>query len=152
MHFPEHIDTLPGVPRDKTIAENGINKGEGSRSPDDIKEFFFLKRDDVEFQFEIFFSDSAAIRLYEPWKHDHPVFRETTVDGCSGCVHYTEEPRSDPEGGSSPMGYYISRASFRLHNVLIRLSAQDNELQSDKLTNAIRDLGQMLSGAFSANQ
>ena len=149
VQLPAYIDTLSAIPRDRTIAENGKYVDDGTRSADDMKEFFYVKKGDVEYQFQLFFNEGSAIRFYESWKRDHPVFRETTVDGCSACVHFTEQPRSDPEGGSTPMGYYISRASFRLHNVLIRVTAQDNKPQSDTLTNAIKDLAQMLNGALS---
>ena len=113
-----------------------------------MKEFFYLKKGDVEYAFELCFSDTAAIELYEDEKHSHPVLRETTVDARSACLHYTEQPRSDPEGGSSPMNHYISRASFRLHNAFIRVTTQDDKPQSKKLTIAVKDLAQMLTGAF----
>jgi hypothetical protein len=50
------------------------------------------------------------------------------------------------------MGYYISQASFQLHNVFIRVTSRDDKPESDKLTNAVRDLAQMLDGALSAKQ
>lgn len=152
VRIPEHVATLATVPRNKVIAENGINKNTGDPQVDGIKEFFYLKKSDVEFEFRLCFSDAAAMQLYESGKHGHTVLRENTMDGCSACLYYTEQPRSDPEGGSSPMGYYISRASFRLHNVLISVTAQDNKPESDTLSNATKDLAQMLSGALSTNQ
>ena len=155
--MPEPINTLAAVPRDKTIVENGINVGEGSRNVEGLKEFFDLKRGDVEYRFELYFSAGAAVHLYEVEKHrpfaekNYPVFREDVADGRSGYVCYTEQPRSDPEGGSAPMNYYTSRAYFRLHNAFIRVTVQDDKAQSDKLTNAVKDLAQMLDGALNAS-
>ena len=153
LHLPKYINTLAGCPRDETHVENGFNTHVGGRQPDDIKEMFDLKNGNAEYRFILFFSDSAAVRWYESEKTDHPVFQETTADDCSGCVHYTEQPRADPEGGSGLMGYYISRASFRLHNVFIRVTTQDDRPQSDKLTIAVNGLARMLSVALaSTNQ
>jgi hypothetical protein len=148
MHFPERIDSLAAVPRDKTLVENGINVGENRRNSQDLNEFFTLKRGDVEYEFKLFVGDEAAVRSYEFWKGTFPVFRESTVDGCSGCVHYTQQPRSDPEGGSSPMNYFLQRASFRLHNLVVRVTVRDNKPQSERLTNAVAELGQMLDRAL----
>lgn len=154
--MPDPIKTLAPVPRDKTMVENGINVGEGSRNGEGLKESFDLKRGTVEYRFELYFKADAAVHLYQDEKHDrfaeknYPVFREDVADGRSGFVCYTEQPRSDPEGGSVPMGYYISRAYFRLHNAFIRVTVQDDKAQSDKLTNAVKDLAQMLDGALNA--
>jgi hypothetical protein len=148
MHLPERIDSLAAVPRDKTLVENGIHLGQNRRSGEGLKEFFTLKRGDVEYEFDLFFGDQAAIRSYEFWKGIYPVFRESTVDGCSGCVHYTQQPRSDPEGGSSPMNYFLQRASFRLHNLVVCVTIRDNKPQSERLTNAVEELAQMLDRAL----
>jgi hypothetical protein len=152
VRLPEHVDTLALIPRSEIIAENGIGKNSGDPAPDGIKEFFYLRKGVVEYQFELCFSDTAAIQLYESEKHSHPVQREAALDARSACLHYTEQPRSDPEGGSSPMNYYISRASFRLHNVKICVTTRDDKAQSERLTNAVKDLAQMLDGAFNAKQ
>lgn len=148
--LPEHVDTLARVPRSKVIAENGINKNTGDPQVDGIKEFFYLKKGEVEYEFNLCFSDTAAIQLYESEKHRHPVLRETGADARNACLHYTEQPRSDPEGGSSPMNDFISRASFRLHNAFVLVTVQDDKAQSDKLTNAVKELAQMLDGALNA--
>jgi hypothetical protein len=72
-------------------------------------------------------------------------------NGLTGRVHYTEEPRADPEAGSGPMGYYLSRADFRLKNLYVRVVTRDRDApQNAKLSNAVKDLGQMLSGALGA--
>lgn len=165
IQFPEHMDTLAGCPRDETVVENGINKNVGGRQPDDIKEFFYFRKGksefdfDIQYEFVLFYSDSAAANRYKSdtrgrWESKHyPIFKETIVDGCSACVHYTEQERADPEGGSAPMGIYHSRASFRLHNVFIHVTTQDSKPQNDKLTTAVKDLAQMLSVALaSTNQ
>ena len=81
---------------------------------------------------------------------NYPVFREDVADGRSGYICYTEQPRSDPEGGSAPMSYYNSRAFFRLHNAFIRVIVRDETAQSDKLTIAVKDLAQMLDGVLNA--
>jgi hypothetical protein len=94
---------LASVPRSKVIAENGINKNTGDPQVDGIKEFFYLKKGEVEYEFNLCFSDTAAIQLYESEKHDHTVLRETGVDARCARLYYTEQPRSDPEGGSSPI-------------------------------------------------
>ena len=155
LQFPEQIGTLPGVPRTETIVENGMNKIVGGRQPDEIKEWFNFKDGATEYTFIVFYSEVAAIKEYRRDRERH-VFRETTENGLIGRVHYTEQPRADPEGGLVPMGEFISRADFRLHNVYIRVvtlaHAMDHEKpQNDKLTNAVKDLAQMLGGAFSAN-
>jgi hypothetical protein len=154
MQVPDHIDTLAGCPRDKTVVENGINKGEGSRRTDGTKELFFLTKGDCQYEVWLFFTDGDALGLYESDKHypfatkHYPVFRETVTDGCSGCLRYTEQERADPEGGSGAMGVYHSRASFRLHNAFIRVTTQDTTSQSDKLSIAVKDLAQMLNAAL----
>jgi hypothetical protein len=150
VRLPEHVGTLASIPRSKVIAENGINKNTGDPQPDGIKELFYLNKGDVEYEFDLCFSDTAARQLYESARDRHPVLHETGADGRNACLHYTEQPRSDPEGGSSPMNDYISRASFRLHNAFIRVTAQDDKAQSEKLTNAVKDLAQMLDGALNS--
>lgn len=154
LELPERIDALAGVPRSETIVEAGINKltGREHRSAD-IKDWFYLRSGGVEYQVIIFYSSTGCAEWYESEKKDPPVFREATGNGLAGRVHYTEEPRADPEGGSGPMGYYLSRADFRLHNLYIRVVtkahvAEGEKPQNDKLSNAVKDLGQMLSRAF----
>lgn len=154
LKFPQQIETLAGVPRTETIVENGINKLVGGRQPDQIKEWFDFKQGATEFKFIIFYSETAAIKEYQRDKDRH-VFRESSENGLTGRVHYTEEPRADPEGGSVPMGYYISRADFRLHNIYIRVVTkarveEGEKPQNDKLSNAVKELGQMLSKALSS--
>jgi hypothetical protein len=152
LRFPEQIGTLAGVPRTETIVENGINKRVGGRQPDEIKEWFDFKEGATEYTFIVFYSEAAAIKEYGR-DSDRHVFREATENGLTGRVHYTEEPRADPEGGSGPMGYYLSRADFRLHNLYVRVVTKSRDKpQNDKLSNAVKDLGQMLSKALSAKQ
>ena len=155
MPFPEHIDTLAGVPRTETVFQNGTNKF-GGRLPDEIKEQFYFKKGTTEYTFIVFYSEAAAIKKYGRYS-DRNVFRETTEDGLAGRVHYTEEPRADPEGGSVPMGYYISRADFRLHNLYIRVETKGRAVegekpQNDKLSKAVDALGQMLKESPSLKQ
>jgi hypothetical protein len=150
LQFPERIDTLAGVPRTETVFESGTNKF-GGRLPDDIKEMFYSKKGDTEYKFMVFYSEAAAIKEYGRDKEEH-VFRETTVNGLTGRVHYTEQPRADSEGGSVPMGYYISRADFRLHNIYIRVVTQDQRPENDELSNAVEHLAQMLNAALKVNQ
>jgi hypothetical protein len=112
----------------------------------------YLLKDTTEYKLVVFYNEAAAIKEYGRDKERH-VFREITENGLTGRVHYTEQPRSDPEGGSGPMGYYVSRAYFRLHNVFIRVTTQDDKPQSDKLTIAVKDLAKMLNVALvSPNQ
>jgi hypothetical protein len=100
---------------------------------------------EVPYKFILFYSEAAANKWYESETERHPVYREVTKNGLTGRVHYTEEPRADPEGGSVPMGNYVSRADFRLHNLYIRVLAEDRtKPQNDKLSNAVKDLAQML--------
>jgi hypothetical protein len=159
--MPNHIETLASCPRDKTIVENGLGEA-GSRAPDDQKEFFYFRRGksefdfDVQYEFHVFFSEAAAVKWYESdtrgrWESKHyPVLREVVIDGCSACVHYTEQERADPEGGSGPMGIYHARASFRLHNAYVRVITQERTSQSDTLALAVKDLAQMLSVALAS--
>jgi len=115
IQMPSYIETLAGCPRDETLAVDGRSK-DGEKWPDDIKEYFYFRKGkgefdcDVEYTFHVFFSEAAAIKRYEShtrgrWESKHyPVFKEVVTDGCSACVHYTEQDRADPEGGSVPMG------------------------------------------------
>lgn len=156
LQFPERIETLVGVPRTETIVENGINKRVGGRQPDEIMDWFYIRKNTTEYGFFVFYSEAAAIKKFGRYS-DRNVFREATENGLTGRVHYTEEPRTDPEGGSVPMGYYISRADFRLRNLYIsvvtKAHADEGEKpQNDKLATAVADLGQMLSGALSTKQ
>lgn len=152
LQLPERIDTLAGVPRSETIVENGINMLTGRRHRSaDIKDWFYLRRGGIEYQVIIFHGNIGCVEWYQSEKKHHPVFRETTENGLTGRVHYTEEPRADPEGGSVPMGYYISRADFRLHNLYIRVVTKDRDKpQNDKLANAVKDLAQMLNVALAS--
>jgi hypothetical protein len=155
LQFPEQIDTLPGVPRTETFFKNGTNRF-GGRLPDEIKERFNFKEGATEYTFIVFFTTAAASRWYESETKDHPVFREISQDGLAGCVYYTEEPRADPEGGLVPLGYFISRADFRVHNLYISVETtahveEGEKPQNDKLTNAVKDLARMLNGAVSHN-
>ena len=160
LQLPEHISTLAALPRTETIVEDdGFNKLLGEKLSDPKESFYLRKGGDfkegaTEYRFVLFHSDAGAIEEYEYAGKHHPVFRETTDNGLTGRVHYTEEPRADPEGGLVPMGCYISRADFRLHNLYICVTAQDNEKpHNDKLANAVKELAQMLSGALaSTNQ
>ena len=157
IQMPGYIETLAGCPRDKTIVVNGIN-GDGSRRTDDMKEFFYFRNGkgefdcDVKYEFDVFFSEAAAKKMYESEKHwrskDDPVFQEKKGDSGIACVHYTEQERADPEGGSAPMGIYHARASFRLRNTFISITTNERTSKSDKLALAVRDLAQMLTVAL----
>jgi len=167
LQLSEQIDTLAGVPKTEIVVENGINKKVGGRQPDEIKEWIYFRegtsefkfdgkvyllKDTTEYEFVVFYSEAAAIKEYGR-DSNRNVFLETTKSGLIGRVHYTEEPRSDPEGGSNPMGYYISRADFRLHNLYIRVTTEDRDTpHNDKLSNAVKHLAQMLGAAFSTSQ
>jgi len=154
LRLPEHIDTLAGIPRTETIVENGFNKLIGEQEvgrSDARRELFYLrkggalKEGSTEYQFFLFHTEAAATEEYGWAKLHRRVFREATENGLNGRLYYTEEPRADPEGGSAPMGYYISRADFRLRNLYIRVEARDNESpHNDKLTRAVGELAQML--------
>ncbi len=133
-----------------------MNRAVGGRQPDEIKEWFNFKDGATEYTFIVFYSKAAAIKEYGRDRERH-VFRETTENGLTGRVHYTEQPRADPEGGSVPMGYYISRADFRVHNLYMRVetktrSQEGEKPQNEKLSNAVKDLGQMLNEALSSKQ
>ena len=154
LQLPEQIGTLAGIPRTETIVENGFNKLIARQELDTSRarrELFYLRKSgsfregSTEYQFALFHTASAATNQYSWAKRHHRVFRETTENELNGCIYYTEEPRADPEGGSAPMGYYVSRADFRLRNLYIRVETRDNETpHNDKLTRAVHDLAQML--------
>lgn len=159
LQLPQRIDALAGVPRTETVVEGGVNKLTGAtHGPYDIRDWFYVRQEDValrssvEYEIIIFYSNSACEEWYASAKKDHPVFREATENGLTGRVHYTEEPRADPEGGSGPMGYYVSRADFRLHNLHVRVVTKGRDKpQNDKLSNAVKDLGQMLREGIKPN-
>jgi hypothetical protein len=154
LQLPEQIDTLAGIPRTEVIVENGFNKLIGEQEvgrSDARQELFYLRKSgafkegSTEYQFVLFHTASAATNEYSWAKRHHRVFRETTEHDLNGCIFYTEEPRADPEGGLAPMGYYVSRADFRLRNLYIRVETRDNETpHNDKLTRAVTELAQML--------
>lgn len=151
LSIPERIDTLAVVPRTETVFQNGTNKF-GGRLPDEIKEMFYFRKGAAEYKFIVFYNEAAAIKEYGRDK-ERNVFREVTENGLTGRTHYTEEPRADPGGGSEPLGIYISRSDFRLHNVYIRVVTEDHaKAQNDRLANAVKDLAQMLNEALSAKQ
>jgi hypothetical protein len=159
IQMPNYIETLASCPRDETLVTNGLTK-DGYRAPDDEKEFFYFRKGkgefdyDVQYEFDLYFSEAAAVKRYESEKRwsskDDPVFRETSGDSGSACVHYTKQERADPEGGSAPMGIYHSRATFRLRNTYISITTNDRTSKSDKLASAVRDLAQMLTLALSS--
>jgi hypothetical protein len=153
LQLPERVDTLGDVPRTETFSQGGTNSY-GGPLPDGIKEHFCLTKGATEYRFIVFHTEAAAVKEYGR-DSDRNVFRETTENGLTGRVHYTEEPRADGEGGRVPMGYYISRADFRLHNLYIRVETKAHEArgekpQNDKLANAVRDLAQMLSASIAS--
>jgi hypothetical protein len=154
--LPENITTLAGVPRTETIVEDGFNKKIERKEegrPDDRRELFYHRKGSTEYRFVLFHSNAAAIAEYEWAKKHHPVFQETTEHGLAGRIHYTEEPRADPEGGSEPLGYYISRADFRLHNLYICVeTTSHSKPQNDKLADAVKELGRMLQECPSLKQ
>ena len=155
--MPVYIETLAACPRDVTLAVNGRSK-DGEKWSDDIKEFFYFRNGkgefdcDVQYEFDVFFSEAAAIKMYESEKRrrskDDPVFQEMSGDNGIACVHYTEQERADPEGGSVPSGYYHARASFRLRNTFISITTNERTSKSDKLAFAVKDLAQMLTVAL----
>ena len=158
LRLPEHISTLAGIPRTNSIVENGFNKLIGEQEvgrKDSRRELFYFTKGDTwkegaaEYEFVLFHTDAAAIEHYE-WAKTLPrVFREKAENGLAGCIYYTEEPRADPEGGSGPMGYYISRADFRLRNLYIRVETQNHQKPyNDNLTRAVRELAEMLSATL----
>jgi hypothetical protein len=157
LRLPDHIETLAGCPRDQTIVTNGLGM-RGYRAPDDKKEFFYFRNGkgefgcDVEYEFDVFFSEAAAIKYYDSNKHwrskDDPVFQELSGDSGSACVYYTKQERADGEGGGGPMGIYHARASFRLRNTYISITTNERTSKSDKLALAVRDLAQMLTVAL----
>ena len=161
IKMPSHIETLAACPRDETLALNGRSVKEGEKWCDDIKEFFYYRNGkggndwDVRYEFIVFFNEASAVARYGSetrgrWESKHyPVYSEVVTNDCSACVHYTEQERADPEGGSVPMGIYHARASFRLHNAFIRVTTTEPTAQSDKLADAVRDLAQMLTAALS---
>lgn len=158
LKFPERIDTLPGFPKTKIIVENGINKGTGTKYKD-IKEWFNLRIDQTnyewvewsEYMIIVCYSEEDAKKEYECWKQFVPVFREITENGITACIHYTKQPRADPEGGSGPMGYYISQADFLIHNLYIRVQTRNCSPKRDKLSDAIKELARMLSESLNLN-
>jgi len=159
LKFPERIDTLPGFPKTEIIVENGISPSTGDKHKD-IKEWFNLRLDQTKYEYLvewseymiiICYNEEKAKKEYECWKQFVPVFREITENGITTCIHYTKQPRADPEGGSVPMGYYISQADFLIHNLYIRVKTRDNSPKSDKLSDAIKELARMLSESLNLN-
>jgi hypothetical protein len=157
--FPKEIETLAGCPRDKTTFENGIHKDLGTRAPRGINERFTLGEinhrlhSGSNYEFIVFFNVPAAKFWYDdatrgPWSSKHyPVFKETVVDDCVACVHYTEQARSDFR---EPDGYYQSRATFRIHNAFIQVTTEDTTRKSDRLQVAVTNLAQMLRVALAS--
>jgi hypothetical protein len=153
LPVPDHIKTLAGCPRDKTVVVNGINLALRERDYENCKETFYLTRGDTEYSFKLFYDDAAAARLYSREKQGldeeaPPVFKEVTKNGLTAGVRYTEQPRECPSGLYRPMGYYVSRSTFILHNAHIRIKTRDSTPKSDNLNAAIRDLARMLSKAL----
>lgn len=143
----ERIDTLALVPRTETVFQNGTNKC-GGRLPDQIKEMFYFRKGTVEYKFIVFYSEAAARKEYEVDK-ERNVFREENANRLTGRLHYTEEPRADPGGGSEPLGIYISRCDFQIRNVYIRVKTEHRQKpENDDLSNAVKDLAQMLGVAL----
>jgi len=139
LTIPDPIKTLVGCPRDNSYVVDGINTQFGTPQPDNIKEMFDLRSGDTNFRFLLFFDDGSAISWYASEKRvrDAPIYKETSRNGLTGCLRYTEQPRSDPEGGSRPMGYYVSEVSFRLHNAYICVSTRHKIPESNSLTVAV---------------
>ena len=147
--MPDHVETLAACPRDETYAVDGRSK-DGDKWPDDTKEFFRLQRGAVRYDFWLHFDESAAIKNYQRDKHSRHVYRETSHDGRSICVYYTEQERADGEGGFEPMGIYHARASFRLRNAYVYVETTEGQSKSETLNLAVRDLAQMLTVALEA--
>jgi hypothetical protein len=155
LHLPEQIDSLARLPRTETVFQGGTNRL-GGRLPDEIKEKLYLRKDATEYMFILFYSEAAASREYRR-DHERHVFCEVRENGLTGRVHYTEQPRADPEGGSVPLSFFVSRADFRLRNLYIKVETkarveEGESPQNEKLSNAVKDLAEMLRRAFETRQ
>lgn len=158
LRLPEQINNLTGIPRTESIVHDGFNKLLGQQEAgrqDDRRELFYLRKGEswkegaIEYTFELFHTDDAATQHYQWEKTNHRVFREATENGLNGCVYYTEQPRADPEGGSGPMSYYISRADFRLRSLYVRVQTQGNQKPpNDRLADAVRELADLLNATL----
>ena len=152
MELPNHIETLERFPRSAAHAVNGINLHVNERQNGNIKEMFDLKKGAVEYGVFLFYTDAAAKHWYEGQKafqsNDIPIFNETSTNEMNTCVFYVEQPRADPEGGSVPMGFYISRALLRFKNIFVRVWIRQDKPQTDTLTPALKDMARMLNAAI----
>ncbi|HUL53543.1 MAG TPA: hypothetical protein VLT83_09070 [Opitutaceae bacterium] len=154
LKLPARIETLAGLPRDGTSVENGINKRTGGPQPGRVKELFDLHDDFGGYNFTLYFDETAAKEGYE-FENSFtlvPVFSETKADGAAFALLYVNKPRTDPEGGCKPYGYYSSGAHVRLRNLVVGFGTRHDQPISDALTKAARHLAEMLTQELAAKR
>jgi hypothetical protein len=152
LEIPYIIHDITKIPKDEIHVKNGINQITGYKQPDEIKDWLSLSKGKYHYSFALYYSENAAKKIFNSHKEDlkdeNHIFSEIDEADRSYCIQYINQPRSDPEGGHSPSGYYNSGASFRLRNLIIDIGAMDREFKADTLQDAISFISAQLSDNF----
>jgi hypothetical protein len=146
LKVPETIETLSGLPRDRTHADNGINLHSRSPQPDNVKEMFELFKETdsshylgTQYYFRLYLNEEAAIRNYEFQKsifsrHWRPIFNEVRSETCAYYLTYINQLRNSREGFCSPQSNYVSEFTVRLRNLVVQIEVRtDNRAKNAAL-------------------
>jgi hypothetical protein len=143
---PETIETLSGVPRDRTHADNGINLHSRRPTADNVKEMFEIFKGTgtslylgTQYNFSLYLNEEAAIRNYEFRKSMFsrlwmPIFNEVKSETRAYYFTYINQLRDGPDGFCIPQSNYISEFTVRLHNLVVHIVVRtDNRIKNATL-------------------
>ena len=156
LKVPEEIETLRSMPRDETIAENGIHIADGRWRNDGVKELFRITKGPmslphayVTYTFKLFYSEQDAKKQYEFYKNDefHRPFFVGESDDRAYVVRYDAQDRRGDTGTlfceTSP--WRMSYAAFRLKNLFIEVEVTDKTGNPQALALAVEHLADLLA-------
>jgi hypothetical protein len=153
LKVPEKIETLSGLPRDESFAENGINVLTGGRQPEGIKELFRIKKGpgnaaNQRYEFVLFYREEDAKKWYEMYRSDklvQPYFMGQAADREYFVRYVVQEQTSNAGFLCDPSPYATSMTAFRLRNLYVEVRIFDKPGNSGSMTGAVKHLADLLS-------
>jgi hypothetical protein len=164
VNVPDTITSLSLFPRDRTIAEKGVNKSTGDRQPDEIEERFELFKASgpstflgAEYRIMLYRNEDAAKRGYGFQRRaalpiDFPPFREYSGEKLAYYFTHIRRPRSDVEGFCRPLSYYESQFIFRLRNLVVSIDTHHEDISSDLLVSSVKYFTEQLEKSIEAQK
>jgi hypothetical protein len=157
LKIPQSIETLSGIPRDRTMVENGIILATGSRQTYGVKEAIIIKKGaeyapSVTYVFTLYYSVLHAKKDFELFKNDRFIkpffFGEAEEHAYYITYILQDQGRNGFFCETSP--YFHSHAGFRLRNLFIEIRVIDEENKFDSLTRAVEYIADILAKEWSA--